>query len=181
ARRGLADAELVAEAMAAAGALEAVDALVAVVVVQHDRDLATLLHRGDDLVVQHQVAAVADEGVHLALRPRHLHPEGARDLVAHAGVAVLRVVVSARLAPPELVEVAGQAAGGVDHGAVLVDAPVEDAYHLGLLEDTSVTTGMEDLAVDPVPLLAGGADLALVAFGGAVIGERLAYGLYKSP
>ena len=91
------------------------------------------------------------------------------------------MVVSARLAPPELVEVAGQAAGGVDHGAVLVDVLVEDADHLGLVEETSVTPGMEDLAVDPVPLLPGGADLALVGVGDAVAGERLAQVFENGP
>src|SRR5690606_41705741 len=53
-------------------------------------------HRGGELGVHHQVAAVADHHHHLALRRSQLHAQAAGDLVAHARVAVLEVVAVAR-------------------------------------------------------------------------------------
>src|SRR5690606_28443315 len=106
--------EFVPEAAPSARALQTVDALVAAVVEEDDGDLQALLPRGDELAAQHEVAAVADERVHLAIRIGELHAERARDLVAHARVGVLGVVVVLGAAPPELLQVAGQAARGVD-------------------------------------------------------------------
>ncbi len=71
---------------------EVLDALVAVVVEDDDRDPDALGDRGHDLRVEHQVGAVADGDHHLALRLGELHADAGRDLVAHAGVAVLEVV-----------------------------------------------------------------------------------------
>src|SRR5690606_33857052 len=76
----LAMPELVAEALPAAGPLEAVDALIAVVVEEDDGDRDPLLPRGEELAREHQVAAVADERVDLARRVRELHAERAGDL-----------------------------------------------------------------------------------------------------
>ena len=75
-------------------------------------------HRGGDLGVDHEVAAVADHHDDLAFGPRQLHAEPAGDLVAHAGVAVFQVVGAGPPRLPELVQLAGQAAGGADHDRV---------------------------------------------------------------
>ena len=77
--------------------------------------LIALLDRGDDLRRHHQVRAVADHHVDLARRIGHLDAEAPGDLVAHARVAVLEVVAVGLARAPELVQVAGQAAGGADH------------------------------------------------------------------
>src|SRR3989442_1003646 len=53
------------------------------------------------------VRAVANERVDLAVRGRHLHAESARDLVTHAGIAVLDVVLLAVARAPELVQIPG--------------------------------------------------------------------------
>ena len=71
-------------------------------------------HGGDELLGHHQVRAVADHHEHLAVRRGQLDPEPAGDLVAHAGVAVLDVVALRVAGPPQLVQVAGQRAGGAD-------------------------------------------------------------------
>src|SRR5207248_6746420 len=46
---------------------------------------------------------------------RELGPESARDLVAHARIPVLDVILLAIARPPELVQVPGHGPGGADH------------------------------------------------------------------
>ena len=75
-------------------------------------ELRVLLHGGDDLRRHHQVRAVADQHVHLALRRRQLDADAAGDLVAHARVAVLDVVALRVARAPELVQVARHRARG---------------------------------------------------------------------
>ena len=86
----------------------------AVVVDEDDRQLQPLLDRRDDLAREHQVGAVPDHHVDLALRGGQLDAETAGDLVAHARVAVLDVVALRIPRPPELVQVARHRAGGAD-------------------------------------------------------------------
>ena len=62
----------------------------------------------------HQVGAVADHREDLAIGRGHLDPERAGDLVAHAGVAVLDVVLLGVPGTPQHLQVPGQAAGGLD-------------------------------------------------------------------
>jgi hypothetical protein len=99
-------AQQVVEALAARGALQAVDAAVTAVVEHDDDQLAPEHHRGRDLGVEHQVGAVADEDEHLAGRFSHLHAEAARDLVTHAGEAVFHVVAAGLGGLPVLVQLA---------------------------------------------------------------------------
>ena len=106
-------------------------------------------------MVQHEVAPVAEEGVHLALGGGHLHAQRPRDLIAHAGVPVLGVVVARLAALPELVEVAGQASRRVDDGGALARVLVEDADDLGLMQGRlRLARGMDDLVPGLLPLLA---------------------------
>ena len=58
----------VVEGSAAGRRLQALDAAEAAVVEHHDGELRAERHRGGDLRIQHQVAAVADQHAHLALR-----------------------------------------------------------------------------------------------------------------
>ena len=82
-----------AEAAAADRLRQAADAGEAVVVEQDDRRSSIpSCDGGDDLLRHHQVRAVADEDVDVALRRGHLHAEPAGDLVAHARVAVSDVI-----------------------------------------------------------------------------------------
>lgn len=93
------------------------DTTEAVVVVDDDDEFQALLHGGDDLGVQHQVAAVAEKREDLAARVGEFHAERSGDFVAHARVAVFGVVVVGRVRTPEFVDVAGDAARSVDGGA----------------------------------------------------------------
>ena len=72
------------------------------------RSAMPLGDRGDELAGQHQVRAVADEHEDVALGRGELDAHAARDLVAHARVAVLDVVALAVgvARAPELVQVA---------------------------------------------------------------------------
>ena len=91
-------------------------------------ELAAEHHRGRDLGIHHQVAAVADHHDHFALGPRHLHAEAAGDLVAHARVAVFDVVAAGRARAPELVQLAGQRAGGADDDVVAGESARESLH-----------------------------------------------------
>ena len=80
------------------------------IVDEHDDELGPLLQGRDDRLAQHEIRAVPDERVHLAVGRRELHTKGAGDLVAHTRVAVLDVVLLAIACAPELVKVAGHRA-----------------------------------------------------------------------
>ena len=73
--------------------LKRADGREAVVLHQDDVQLDPLGHRGDDLGRHHQVGPVADEHEHLTPRVGQLGPQAAGDLVPHAGVPVLDVVL----------------------------------------------------------------------------------------
>ena len=85
------------------------------VINEYDNELGVLLERRDDRLAQHEVRAVADERIDLALGCRELHTEGTGDLVAHARVAVLDVVLLPIARPPELVQISGHRPRGADH------------------------------------------------------------------
>src|SRR5919201_1961488 len=61
---GVPVAELVAKGGRAGGHLQPADALEAAIVDEDDGQLVSLLQRGDDLAVQHQVAAISDQDEH---------------------------------------------------------------------------------------------------------------------
>ena len=121
-----------AEAVEADRARERADRVEPVVVDEDDRQLHALLDRGDELARQHQVGAVADEHVDVALGRGHLHADAAGDLVAHARVAVLDVVALRVAGAPELVQVARHRARGADDDARRRRGVVDRAEHLAL-------------------------------------------------
>src|SRR5262249_33943061 len=104
-----------AEAAAAAGAAQATDAREAVIVEHHDVQFVAFLDRGDDLLRHHEVGAVADHDVDFALGIGHLDAQAACDLIAHGGITVFEMVALRIARAPELVQVAGEAAGGAHH------------------------------------------------------------------
>jgi len=116
-----------------------------VVVQQHDLDGDPLLRGGDDLGRHHQVGAVADHHPHVTLRRGQLDPDPARNLVAHAGVAVLQVVAFGIAGAPQLVQVAGQAARRAEHHILRAGKRVEHADHLALAEQRAVLQGVDAL------------------------------------
>ena len=94
--------------------------------------------RSSDLGVQHQVTAVADQHDDLVLGPRQLHAEAAGDLVAHAGIAVFQVVAADLPRLPQLVQFAGQPAGGAHHDGVRRQHALHRADHLGVRWPSSI-------------------------------------------
>ena len=116
--------------------LQPADAAVAAVVEDDDRQLAAEHHRGGDLGVEHQVAAVADDDDHFATGVRHLHADAAGNLVAHARVAVLDVIAAGHRRAPELVQLARQRPRGADDDVVagrVGDAALDRADHLAVV------------------------------------------------
>ena len=91
------------------------DAGVTLAVEQHDDQLEPFLHRRDDLLSHHQVRPVADHHEHVARRIGHLHAQAAGNLVAHARIAILEVIGVRPGRAPQLVQIAGDAAGRADH------------------------------------------------------------------
>src|SRR5258708_4738916 len=83
------------------------DRPVPVVVDNAHGELEPFLHGGHQLLGQHQVGAVADECEDMPVRGSELGADGAGDLIAHAGVAVLDVVSLCRARSPKPVQAAG--------------------------------------------------------------------------
>src|SRR5205807_69405 len=76
-----------------------------------DRDLEILLQRGHQLGRVHEVSAVADEDVDLALGLCQADAEAGRDLIAHAGVAKLQMASAAGRCIPQLEQIARRTPG----------------------------------------------------------------------
>ena len=123
-------------------------------IVEHqDVDLQPLHDAGDDLRVEHHVAAVAHQGKHLAVRGRHLGAEGGGDLVPHAGKAVFHVVRVRRPGPPDPLEIAGQAARSPDDDRVLGEecfVQLSEAPRLG--QPRGIVRGVEPIHLRRPPL-----------------------------
>src|SRR5215217_462796 len=97
---------------------------------QDHRELVALLDRGNYLRAHHEVGAVADHDVDLALGGCHLYAEAACDLVAHRRVAVLDVVALRVARPPELVQVPRHRACGAHHHVLGLGEGVDRPYDL---------------------------------------------------
>ena len=163
--RWVADAEVVEGVGAATGGREVADAAEAVVVEEHDGQRDAFLVGRQDLVGEHEVGAVADHHVDPSLGFRHGHAEATGDLVAHGGVAVLHVVRVRAAGAPDLVQVAGQAAGRADDHAVLAGSLVDEADDLGLgdvlgrrqvADSLDLVVPLDAQALDRRPALRGG-------------------------
>src|SRR6516225_8854770 len=148
----------------------------ALVLHQDDVQLDVFGDRGHDLLRHHQVGPVADEHEDLAVRGGHLGPQAAGDLVAHARVAVLDVVLLRVPGPPQHLQVAGHAAGRLHDHVPLVHELVERAEDLGLGRQRLVAQVVRVLhhlppvrvrAVDP------GGVLRVDVVAGQLLGQRL--------
>ncbi len=148
---------------------------------QDDVDRQPLLDRGDDLRRHHQVGAVPDQRPHGRVRGGLLDADPGRDLVAHAGVAVLQVVLARRAGPPQLVQVARERTGRVDHHVVVADDRVQRAQHLGLRRYGARVVGTVGGLDDRVPALLAGAVLGLVRRVHPVVRKRLRKGREPCP
>src|SRR5215208_1681843 len=150
-RTVLAVAVLGAEALGADRAGERADGGEPRVVHQDHRELVALLDRGDYLRAHHQVGAVADHDVDLALWGGHLHAEAAGYLVAHRRVAVLDVVALRVARSPELVQVPRHRAGRAHNHVLGLGERVHSPYDLALRRQRTVPQRVEPLDL-PVPL-----------------------------
>src|SRR5262245_46787091 len=88
------------EPVAADGLRQTTDAGEALVVEHEYRQLHFLLHGSGDLLRHHQVRAVTNHDVHVAVRPRHPDAQTASDLVPHARVSVFEVIATRGPRPP---------------------------------------------------------------------------------
>ena len=82
--------------------------------------------------MQHQKAAVADEGIDVLIGRGELGAEGAADLVAHAGEAVFHVIGVFALRFPQPLHTAGQRTGGADRDRVGRGKVVDNTEGAGL-------------------------------------------------
>src|SRR5438874_7917808 len=134
-----------------------------VVLHQDDDDLHALLDGGHQFLGHHQVRAVADHDVHVAVGAGQPRAQAAGDLVAHAGVPVLDVVALRIPGPPQLVQVARHRTGGAHDHVARPGAVVDRADHLGLGRQRFVAQVVGALH-DAVPL--GGEPACAVAVRG---------------
>src|SRR5262249_14328812 len=169
--RRVAVAELVAEADAGPPHLEPPDALVAVVLGEHNGDLEPFLHGGHQLGRVHQVGPVADEDKDLALGLGQPDTQAGRDLVAHARIAELEVAGAAAGGIPQLEQVSGRAARGGDDRVARPGLLVERPDQLALAHRLALMVSLH-LAPDRLaPGAPGGGDLVAVARPGAQAGR----------
>ena len=115
----------VVERHPARGDLQPVDDGEAAVVAHDDDELVPRQHRAVEVAVHHQVRAVADQGDHLAVGHGHLRSPGPRDLIPHAGVAVLAVERMDALRAPPADQLAGESPRGGDHVGGRTGGPVD--------------------------------------------------------
>ena len=151
--------ELVAEADAGSPHLQPADALVAVVFGDDDRDLEVLLERSHQLGRVHQVGAVADEDIDLALGLCQADAEAGRHLIAHAGVAKLQMASAAGRGIPQLEQIARRTPGSRDDRVAGAGLVIEGLDQLALAHRLAFLM-REDLALELLrPGFAGAGDL----------------------
>ena len=112
--------------------MQVVDTAEGHVIEQHHVDFLPFLNRRCQLGVQHHVRAIADKGVHLALRLGQLDPQRRVHFIAHARVAIFHVIGIHPFAAPCPLQVTGQAASGRHNNCVVCQRAVEHAQHLAL-------------------------------------------------
>src|SRR5215211_8582422 len=142
------------EAAGADGARERTDGREAGVVHENYDELVPLLDRGDYLGAHHQVGAVPDHHVDLALGRGHLDAKAASDLVPHARVAVLDVVALRVAYSPELVQIPRHRARRAHHHVLGRRERVHRPYDRTLGRQRTVLQRVEALDL-PVPLPVG--------------------------
>ena len=72
------------------------------VIQEQQYDFLPLLNRRQYILVVHDEGGIADEGEDLPARISHSHTQGCRNLIAHAGIAVLDRVAKRTTRLPEL-------------------------------------------------------------------------------
>ncbi len=82
--------------------------------------------------MQHQVGAVAHQGIDLALGGGELDPQGRGNFITHARIAIFHVVGVEPLAAPAALQVPGQTAGSGDNHRIVGQGLVEHPQHLAL-------------------------------------------------
>src|SRR5204862_3821006 len=110
-----------------------------------------------------------------------LDADAGRDLVAHAGVAVLQVVLARRAGPPQLVQVAGERAGRVDHHVVVTYDRVQGPEDLGLGRYGVLVVGAVGRFHDLLPAFLARPVLGLVPLAHPVAGQPLGERLQARP
>src|SRR4029077_6579014 len=142
------------------------------VIEENDVELDSFLNAGMDFLSHHQIGAIADHHIDLAVRRGHLYSEPSGDFISHAGVAILHVITLRIPGPPQLVEISRQAACGANQDVARLGNGVDDADDFALAYGRSMMEVKE--AVDLFfPFLAKTADAFLVAFGDAIAFGRL--------
>src|SRR5229473_3451020 len=133
------------ESSAAARATQSSNTGETMIVKDHDVELHALLQRSDDLLGHHEVGAVSHKNVNFAARVGHLDSEAARDLVAHAGIAVLHVVILGIASTPEFMQIAGETARGTDDYVAWAERGVQQPDHLSLTERRTITARVDSV------------------------------------
>ena len=150
------------------------------VVEEDDIDLDAFLQGGDEFLGHHQVGAVTDHDVDLALGRGHFGADAAGDLVPHAGVAVLQVEAARLPGAPELVQVAGQAAGSADDDVLRLGEVIDDADDVALPQRNGIGGGSLVVGLGD-PLRAPGVNLRAEGRRDAVSGRGLGQFLKHDP
>src|SRR5215211_3554535 len=158
------------EAVGAYGARERTDGREAGVIHENYDEPVPLQDRGDYLGAHHQVGAVSDHHVDLALGRGHLDAQAAGDLVPHARVAVLDVVALRVAYSPELVQIPRHRARRAHHHVLGRREGVDRPYDLALARQGIVSKRIESLDL-PVPLFVQAGVLVPVLFVYLVTGE----------
>src|SRR5215211_929445 len=168
------------EAAGADGARERTDGREAGVVHENYDELVPLLDRGDYLGAHHQVGAVPDHHVDLALGRGHLDAKAASDLVPHARVAVLDVVALRVAGAPELVQIPRHRARRAHHHVLRRREGVDRPDDLALARQRLVLQRIQSLDL-PVPLLVQAGVLLPVVPVHLVAGEGPGEGFDRCP
>src|SRR6266852_4041114 len=130
---------------AATSPTQAADTGEPVIVEQHNVEFHFFLERRDDLLRHHEIRAISDQDIDFTARVCHFHAHSAGDLVAHAGISVLKVVALGIARAPQLVKISREAARGTHNHIFRSQSRVEQSNNLALAERRTDAAGVNSV------------------------------------
>src|SRR5260221_11247698 len=110
------ESQLVSEIGYAHRSLQAENALVPVIIYQHDGQPNAFSHRGHNLRVHHEIGAVTNHHHDLTVWVGQLGSQTSGDLVAHTGIAIFQMIGFGTFRPPKPQQLSGQSPGRAHNG-----------------------------------------------------------------
>src|ERR1700680_2541123 len=112
------------------------------IVEKDDVQFIAFLQGSYDFLRHHQIGAIANHNVDLAVGRGHLDAQSSRNFIAHAGIAILEGIPLGVASAPEFVQITGKAARSTDYNVFGTGDSVHDSDDFPLADGRSMAQVM---------------------------------------